>query len=265
MPERNIQDSLQLAHMNLRFKKRELQYTALVPKEAREEASRNAQLFAGELLAFIKNNPTGLLAPLHLTFQQFQVVDYLLDSAENEALPLVKNRGIKSGDREFHVATYQTNDWDYDGTFADRLNTVFHGRDITYATRWDHDSTIAPWAWISGRAGRTDLGLEFIATDKKLETSDALHRIVGFEPKTKQSTTEIGLFQNGERLIINHEIAYKQEDVFVTEQYYLLGAFDGEDTNQTYWLYGNNHDKHYQQTSKEKVGAVAPVAVRIRI
>ena len=52
------------------------------------------------------------------------------------------------------------------------------------------------------------------------------------------------LFNKGERIIIDREGVFEGDNVKMTDQYYLIGAFDGEGTNRTFWIYGSNRDEH---------------------
>jgi len=64
-------------------------------------------------------------------------------------------------------------------------------------------------------------------------------------------TYDVGLYNRGERIVINSTGIYKGKEVSMTDNYHFLGVYDGQDTDRTYWVYGSNEDRDYKMTVSE--------------
>lgn len=73
-------------------------------------------------------------------------------------------------------------------------------------------------------------------------------------PAQQGGLPSVGVYNNGERIIINKAGVHRGKDIAATDQYYLVGAFDGQDTGRTYWLYGCNSEINEKVTVSQRVG-----------
>jgi hypothetical protein len=95
--------------------------------------------------------------------------------------------------------------------------------------------------------------IDFITFSEQPMTGEQVNETMRIPEKEGTFDRTINVFDKGKRIIIDRCGMYEGKEIQMTEQYYLLGAFDGEKTNKTFWLYASNSDTN-KTTSRQKVG-----------
>lgn len=227
-------------------------YKMIVPPEKQKEASTTAEVFAGEVMDFIKDNPSGKLKAVQPTREQLSLVYYLLDSVADGSLLLEKTEGRVNNDRPYLVKVYRAGQpQEESGDLTSQLTELFTKKSATFVVRWDVNKGFPLGFTIFGDIGLSlPKTMDFLTLPQKAETPAQIEEHLG----TNSKKCKVGVYQNGERIIFNRETVYQGKEYSMTDQYYLVGAFDGEGTGKIYWVYGKNDDKHHKMTVREGVG-----------
>lgn len=236
----------------------ELKYRAVVPNEKHKQASRLAEKFAGEGLTFLKDNLTAKLNPLHPTKDQVRIFQCLMDSVDDGSLVLKSTEGkLNSDNRPFVVKHYEAGKrFESTGDLADKLTEIYQGKDVRLIVRWGVNEPFPHGFAVFGSIGMAmPRSIDFIAFPGKPQSTEDVQKVMMIPEKQSGFTQRVGVYNNGGRIIINREGVYQGEDVALTDQYYLVGGFDGQDTGKTFWLYGSNGEIHNKISSSQRAGA----------
>ena len=76
-------------------------YYTIVSQETHKRTTERADFFTGEMLAYLKENPTGILKPLYPTREQFQMVELILDGINNGTIRFIRSGGKLLDDRPY--------------------------------------------------------------------------------------------------------------------------------------------------------------------
>lgn len=230
-------------------------FKAMVSKEEQVKASEMSEVFAGEVMGFIKENPSGILKPLQPTREQMGLVYFLLDSIEQEDLVLEETNGRiqKETGRSYLAKVYKTSQNQGEDDFSSRVKDFFTKKEATLVIRYDV-STQSPVGFaMLGNMGMTSVKtMDFLVFPEKVETSGQVEDHLGI---IKSKDYSVGVYQKGERIVLDRSATHKGEEYNMTDQYYLVGAFDGEGSRKTYWIYGKNDDKHHKMSVRGRVGS----------
>lgn len=236
----------------------ELKYRTVVPNEKHKQASGLAEKFAGEGLTFLRDNLTAKLSPLHPTKDQVRIFQYLMDGVDDGSLALRSTEGrLNSDNRPFVVKHYEAGKrFESTGDLADKLTEIYQGKDIRLTVRWGVNEPFPHGFAVFGSIGMAmPRSIDFIAFPDKPQSTEDVQKVMMIPEKQSGFTQRVGVYNNGERIIINREGVYQGEDVALTDQYYLVGGFDGQDTGKTFWLYGSNGEIHNKMSSSQRAGA----------
>lgn len=235
----------------------EAKYRTVVPGKEHKEASRLSEQFAGEALTFLRDNLTAKLQPLHPTKDQVRIFQYLMDSAYDGNLLLKNTQGrLDSKRRPYVVKHYEAGErFESTGDLADKLAELYQGKDVRMTVRWGVNEPFPHGFAVFGSMGMAmPKSIDFITFPKKPESVADVQEVMQVPEEQSGFTQQVGLYNDGERIIFNREGVYQGEDVALTDQYYLVGAFDGQDTGKTYWLYGSNGEIHDKMSVSPRVG-----------
>ncbi|MBP7927800.1 hypothetical protein KAZ57_01495 [Patescibacteria group bacterium] len=236
-----------------------VKYRAATTAQERGQSSLMAENFTGEALHFLNNNLTAKLAPLHPTREQVGVFQFLMNSIEDGSLILKGTEGrVWPGNKPFAIKDYQAGGRHNAGNdLGASLAEVFSGKDAHLTTRWGVHEPFPHGFAVFGTIGiAMPRSIDFITLPARAGTSDEVRKFMGIPEQQSGFTQKIDVYNNGERIVINRDGTYKGENIVTTDQYLLVGAFDGEKTQRTYWLYGNNHNK---MSTSQRVGYIKSV------
>lgn len=234
-----------------------VKYHAVVPDAEHQRTSKLAEAFAGEALTFLRDNPTAKLAPLRPTKDQVKIFQYLMDSVNDSSLKLESTEGrLNSDNRPFVVKHYEAgNRFKFTGDLADELTELYQGKDVRLTVRRGVNEPFPHGFSVFGSMGMAmPRSIDFIAFLDKPQNTEDVQRVMMIPEQQSGFTQQVGVYNNGERIIVNREGVYRGEDVAMTDQYYLVGAFDGQDTGKTYWLYGSNGEIHDKMSVSPRAG-----------
>jgi len=218
-------------------------FKTLVPANREKTTSLSAEAFAGEAMHFISKNLSKVLKPLNPTHEQISIFQHLLQSIDDGTLVLNKEKGkVDISNRPFIVKHYRTQDGDFIVNEA-RL-TIRYGVEDPYP----HGFTV-----VGSTSTSVQSSINFITFPKKPKSSTEVLKYLGDGLK-KNVTSSVQVFNKGERLIFDRVGFYRDEEIAVTDQYYLIGPFFGEGTNREYWLYGSNGEDHSKITTTQRAG-----------
>lgn len=227
----------------------DIKYKSLVNQNEHERASVITDVFTSEVLDFLKVNPSGKLKTLQPTKEQLAVVNILLNSVTEETLLLRRTMTGVYKKKPFLAKIYDTKQPEEEN--IDIYSQVQHLLNIkksSIAVRWDVRNEYPLGFDIYGEIGTTfPKRISFLVLPQKAETPEQV------KENLWNKDSNIGVYQDGERIIINNTFTYKGREHNTTDQYYLIDAFDGEGTNKTYWLYGSNEDKQHKISVREKI------------
>ena len=235
----------------------EVKYRAVVPNAEHKQAAKLAEAFVGEALTFLKDDLTAKLQPLHPTKEQVRIFQYLMESTDDGSLILKSTEGrLSSDNRPFVVKHYEAgNRFESTGDLADKLTEIYRGQDVRLIVRRGVHEPFPHGFAVFGSIGMTMPGnIDFIAFPDKPQSTEDVQKVMMIPEQQDGFTQRVGVYNKGERIIINREGVYQGEDVAMTDQYHLVGAFDGLDTGKTYWLYGSNSEIHDKMSVSKRVG-----------
>jgi len=244
-----------LARFAINYARHNLRYRSKVDKETDQKAAEHLTTFTGEMLAFLKQNPSSILSPLNPTSDEIKSVLLLLNSVGNNTLEPVSMRGrISPSGAPYLAHTYLANE-------MTKTDARLMGPKIRtgLATLWDIESDKLIRLSIDCHKGLFLTGyFDFIALKKKAESPDDVVDVLG--ERITGAKTQIRVYLDGGR--IDREMAFilEGQNFEKVDQYYLLGCFDGEASKKTYWIYGSNSiNSREKVTSKEGVGVLETV------
>lgn len=232
----------------------EVGYSAIVSKEKHELASRQSNLFAGEVLDFFRENTSSKLEPLHPSRGQLKLFQFLRDSVDDGLLKLKSIEGkVGPQNRPFLAKIYEAKNG---LKYPEEKNVVF-------VTRFDINKPYYCFGAF-GDIGFDHAGtLDFITLPSKPTSSAETQKLIGIPEEQGGFRQKVSLINNAERIIIDRDGTIDGESVSMTRQYYLLGTFEGLSTNRDYWVYGCNTEIHDKTTTTERVGQTKPATQRI--
>ncbi|CAN5181697.1 hypothetical protein BH11PAT1_BH11PAT1_6070 [soil metagenome] len=211
-------------------------YRFMVPGKENENASRNAELFAGELLNFLKLTPASSLESLYPSIEQKSVFNNLIKSVElGKLFPTGKQGRIDDKKRPFVSLGYMTD------AFLDinpeNLLDYYTSTDSSLSVAWGVREPYPHGFLIVGRDKLTLVDpIQFITLPQKPSSANEVDAILQITKSTGSGSVAVNLVDGGKRFTIVKETAQQPH----ITQYSLIGAFDGSDTNRSYWVYGRN-------------------------
>lgn len=231
-------------------------FNKMVPKDIRERASLEAEAFGGEALSFLRENLTSKLKPVHPSKEQVKMFQLLLDSVDNNNLLLKKTRvGLRRGKRPYVAKGYEYVDDQGNEIVQGLPSNLFTRREVRLGVIWGVDKDFPNGFSVHGLMGISCPGsIKFMTFPEKPETVEDVQKILQLPEKVGIFTTQVSVFGKGKRIIINWEGTNKGQEDGMTESHYLIGAFEGDGTKRTYWLYGHNYDDQSKMTVREKKG-----------
>lgn len=244
------------ARLNTNKVVHEVRYLSSTTAQEREQGSIMAEVFTGEALSFLKDNLTAKLSPLHPTGEQVAVFQFLMDSIDDESLVLMKTEGrMYSSRKPFVVKKYQSGDrFSTGGDLVASLKEMFVGKDVHLLTRWGVYEPFPHGFTVWGSVGiAMPQGIDFVTLPEKAKSPDDVRKYLDIEEQQGNFTQQVGIYNNGERIIIDTDGIYRGENVSLTNQYYLVGVFYGEGTQRNYWLYGCNREKYDKMCVSSRV------------
>lgn len=141
---------------------------------------------------------------------------------------------------------------DLQAIFSEILESFreIHGQ---FGINWDTTKHFPISFSIDGRIGHKDSGkIKFLAFPEKPKNSDHLKEM-GITPSTDSPDKyRYGVFGDGKRLSFDIGVKFQGKQVEVTDQYFLLGSFESV-TGRTYWIYGENEERHHKQNFSESL------------
>lgn len=225
-----------------------LKYRTEVSSAEHQRASRSAEAFAGEALTFLEGDLMAKLSPLYLTGDQVKIFQNLMDSIGDGSLSLKSTKGRLSGDnRPFVVKHYET---------GDRFGDYVH-----LTVRWGVTEPSSHGFAVSGRTGMEEPDvIDFITFPQKPRTIKDVWGVMGISQEDEGgeglNLNQEGVYGDGRRIdLTSRSIMLRGQKIAITHQYYLVGAFDGQDTARTFWLYGNNSKIHDRMSVSQRAGA----------
>ncbi len=242
---------------NIRFQRR-------VPSEQREEAIREAREFISEAMDFLRKNPDKL-KPIRPDRTQMGLLYLLFESIEAGGLTLAYRNGKIREDngRPCIIELYRA----MSRSSERRQELVLHlEREVSLNVQveiGEGDRRLPRRFSVYGRIGLdVTSGASFLGLPEKAESPEQVGNILGIGEREDFS---VGVYGNGERIVINSWSVDGKEEGKITEQYYLLGAFKGEKTGE-FWLYGCNQERDFRVSVKRREGAgqLAPQWVEVR-
>lgn len=226
---------------------KEIQYRTVVPPEKHKVSSGLAEAFGGEGLTFLKDNLTAKLSPLHPSKDQIRIFQHIIDSADSKDLLLKETRvRLHTGDRPMISKHYEALSRleNIDCPFG-RTMDLQRSQASSLTVRWGVEDPFPHGFTAFGRVGMNfSVSLNFITFPEKPLTAEDAQKVLKIPEQQSGFTQHVALFNKGERIIIDKEGEFEGNNVKRTDQYYLIGAFDGEGTNRTYWVYGSNGERH---------------------
>ena len=235
---------------------KEIQYRTVIPPEKHKVSSGLAEAFGGESLTFLKDNLTAKLNPLHPSKDQIRLFQHVIDSADSNDLLLKETRGrLYTGDRPMITKHYEAlSRFENTGDPIDRIMDLQRSQESNLTVRWGVEDPFPHGFAVFGRVGMNfSVSLNFITFPEKPLTAEAAQQVLKIPEKQSGFTQHVALFNKGERIIIDREGVFEGDNVKMTDQYYLIGAFDGEGTNRTFWIYGSNRDEHDRMSVSPRV------------
>ncbi|MBU2052147.1 hypothetical protein KKH13_02980 [Patescibacteria group bacterium] len=236
--------------------KDEMEYRSVVSGEEHERASKLAEAFSGETLSFLADNLTVKLKPVNPSENQLRTFQFLMDSVDDGTLLLGKTGGRlgRQGQpmlfKHYEVSTYLEGD----SPIHDAVNFLSKNQ-VNLTVRWGVNEPfphgLAVWGW---RGISSVKSIDFITFPQQPFTAEDAQKTLQIPEKQSGFTQSVNVFNKGQRIIIDRNGLYKGEEVSMTDQYFLVGAFDGQETGRTYWLYGANEEQN-RMTVKSKVEA----------
>lgn len=240
----------------------EVKYRSATSNQEREQGSLMAEVFTGEAMNFLKDNLTAKLSSLHPTREQVGIFQYLMDNIDDGSLILKGTEGrMWSNNRPFVVKKYQAGErFGSGGDLGSSLTEMYGGKDVHLTTRWGVREPFPHGFAVFGSIGMAmPRSIDFMTLPQKAENPEEVRKLLGIEEQQSGFTQQVGVYNNGERIIINRDGVYQGKNVSMTDQYYLVGAFDGEGTQKTYWLYGSNGEIHDKMSVSQRVGVAKTV------
>lgn len=234
----------------------ENKFSKLVSDEQRELASAQAEAFAGETMNFFEENLTAKLKPIAPNKEQVKLFQFLLESIGNKNLVLEKTKGIvldgSNGERAAITKKYVASDRKDDtGIIEDTLFNLYQKKHVVLHVVWGVDTDFPNKISIFGFVGTKDPSMHFLTFPEKIENPEQAQKYLQQREVVNGFTSKIGVYGKGKRIVLNSEGKYQGKDVSTTEQFFLIGSFEGEGTERTYWIYGSNNDKKNRMTIKE--------------
>jgi len=231
-----------------------------VTKEQRELASVQAEAFAGEAMDFFKENLTAKLKPISPNKAQIKLFRFLHESIEDNSLLLEKTRGRvwKGGKKErpYLSKIYRAKDnIDWAGKLTGTLEDIFFNlrqkKDVTLQILWGINDDFLHKITVRGFMGMEFPSMDFLTFPEKIETIEKAQEYLQRPEIVSGFKTKIEVYGKGNRIVMDTEGKHKGNDVAMTEQYFLIGSFEGKGTERTYWLYGSNGNRSNKSTVKE--------------
>lgn len=251
-------EQIKLSADNLRFKAEftarslidNIKYKSLVNSSEHENASVITDIFTSEVMDFLKVNPSGKLKTLQPTREQVEIINHLINSVTDETLLLKETMTGVYKEKPFLVKIYDTRQPEQKNLDVHtQVQLLLNAKESTIAVRWGIKNEYPIGFDIYGNIGTTyPERICFLVLPQKAETPEQV------KENLMNKDSNIGVYQNGERIIINNTFMYKGREHNATDQYYLVGAFDGEGTKKTYWIYGSNEEKQQKVSVGEKSG-----------
>ncbi|PIR92445.1 hypothetical protein COU01_01760 [Candidatus Falkowbacteria bacterium CG10_big_fil_rev_8_21_14_0_10_44_15] len=236
--------------------KHNLEYRSIVPSEVHERASGLAEAFAGEAMGFLNDNLTAKLKPVNPTHDQLRVFQFLMDSIDDQSLLLKETSGmVWRKTRPVIIKHYQAQT-DYEGASALESAVKFLSKKSAFLTvRWGVNEPFPHGFAVFGDMGiKSPRSIDFMTFPEQPMTDQDAQRILQIPEKENGFTQSVKVFNKGQRIIVDRDGIYKGEQYLMTDQYFLIGAFDGQETGRTYWLYGANGEND-RMTVKSRVEA----------
>lgn len=236
--------------------KHNLEYRAMVPNEVHEQASHLAEAFAGEAMGFLNDNLTAKLKPVNPTNEQLQVFRFLMDSIDDHTLLLKETGGMVWRKTKPLVIKHYRAETDYEGVSILESAVKFLSKKSAFLTvRWGVNEPFPHGFAVFGDIGiKSPRSIDFMTFPEQPLTDQDAQRILQIPEKENGFTQSVKVFNKGQRIIVDRDGIYKGEQYLMTDQYFLVGAFDGQETGRTYWLYGSNGENG-RMTVKPKVEA----------
>lgn len=236
--------------------RREVEYRTIVSNAEHQEAMALSQAFGGEFINFLGESGGARLAPLGPTRDQLRVFNFMLDCVDDGSLQHTKTNGLV-----WHAAQlmpllaqkYEANGY-MGGQPPDSEWDLPYKKSVHATVRWGVREPFPHGFSFFGSMGLTNVSSINFMTFPFQPTTAAEAQSVLFMPDKGNdgSKNRVSVFSKGERIIIDREGEYKEEEVMITSQYNLIGAFDGQDTGRSYWVYGTN-EEHNKTTVRPKV------------
>lgn len=248
---------------------REAKYKLMVPSERHEQNSALAETFAGEAMAFLREQTATKLSPVHPTGEQLQNCFYLFDAIEQGELRLASTKGgiQPITDRAFITKVYEAGD--PPAGKDDLLGQIEHilaAQEARFVVNWDVNRQFPMSFHVWGSKGVKSVEpIHFRVLTEKATTPEQVEKAVGGLVHTDKEKTTVGVYNGGNKIIFNEEGHYPDKDIYITDQYYLIGSFEGEETGKTYWVYGNNENNHSRTTVKPRVAEKQPELQSVKV
>lgn len=245
MPEKGPHDhlseikaELQYLRIQAKLKMRsiivDLKHRFIAKKDEYKDSKDLNTKFIGEVLDFLKSNLTASLQPLRLNQEQTHMFQLLMSYAMDKELKLEdESRRVDDLNRPFVASVYKA---------GEQQGDYIQEKSITLVSKVGLETV--PTMAVFGHLNRKEVkGVKFLALPAKAELAEPLYGQLGI-PKTSNDnlTNTIGVYDKGNRIIINREGIHNGRSITINDQYVLIGAFEGEETKKTYWLYGSNQD-----------------------
>jgi len=240
----------------------EVKYRSATSDQEQERGSLMAEVFTGEAMNFLNYNLTAKLSPLNPTREQVGIFQLLMESIDDGSLILQGTEGrMWSNNRPFVIKKYQVGErFNAGGDLGSSLTEMFEGKDVHLTTRWGVREPFPHGFAVFGSIGMAmPRRIDFMTLPKKAGSPEEVRKLLGIEEQQSGFTHQVGVYNNGKRIIIDRYGVYRRKNVSMTDQYYLVGTFDGEGTQKTYWLYGSNGGIHHKMSVSQMVGVAKTV------
>lgn len=224
----------------------QVNYKLLVSESEHQQELRKAEAFAGEVLDFFAQNTGTKLASLRPSGEQLRMFNFLLESVDQGSLIRKKTEIAVDWSRRPVIEMRYENSKGYISGEEHRF--VICG--VTWGVKEPYPHRLT----VSGIENLSSIDeLSFIALPIKPKSSQEAQEVLKVREKTQGEVSKVDVFSHGDRITIDTEGSSNGKDYSATEQYFFIGAFDGEETGRTYWLYGSN-SAHNRYTESVRVG-----------
>lgn len=229
-----------LPYTRLRSK---IDYNLTVSKQKHADALSQTEIFATEVLTFLDADTLNLLKPLQLSPSQLSLFYFTLNEWEKGDL------------RQASISKSMVDAGKYPLLELSYIGTNFHPKIGPLIGQPDYKLVFLSFRWmvpekrplefqLSGISGKQDCSIRFgILPDRADSCTDGIEAFNFF-----RSDANAGVYQDGQRVVLNYEFQRGKERIIRTEQYYLIGTFiSATVNNESLFVYGSNDKQHLRE------------------